>query len=176
MAMITQRLALRPMTQRDAPALFAILGNEEAMRFWHRPAIRRLEVVEEMVREQIAAAPACCYWTVFLEDDPIGSCDLSLIDRDQARAETGFLFRPDRWGHGYAGEAMAALADYAFDSLDLDVLVARTHVANKAARRVLEKLGFTLERVVQNHQPAPGIRMDCALYVLRRTSITQNGM
>ena len=98
MNLVTARLVLRPMVPKDAGALFAIFSDAEAMRFWHRPPIQRIEVVEEMVREQIAAGPQCLYWTVWLKDDAIGSCDLSLIDPERSRAETGFLFRRDCWG------------------------------------------------------------------------------
>lgn len=168
MNLITERLVLRPMAQGDAAALFAILGDPGAMQFWHRPAIERLEVVEEMVREQIAAREACRYWTAWLGDDAIGSCDLSLIEWERGRAETGFLFRRDQWGLGYALEAMKAVSAHGLGILGLDLLIARTHVENRPARRVLERLGFMLGGLVRDHEPAPGIRMDCALYFLRR--------
>jgi ribosomal-protein-alanine N-acetyltransferase len=177
MILTTTRLTLRPMAQTDAPALHAILGDPEAMRFWHRPAIPRLAVVEDMVREQIAARNLCHYWTVWREHDAIGSCDLSLIDREEGSAETGFLFRRDQWGLGFAGEAMAALVRHAFGDFGLSLLVARTHLGNAAARRTLERLGFGQEWVIAGYAPAPGLRMDCTVYVLRRQeSITQNGV
>ena len=168
MILTTQRLVLRPMEQADASALFAILGDVGAMRYWHRPAIARLEVVEEMVREQIAAHDICRYWTAWRGEDAIGSCDISLIDWAQAQAETGFLFRRDQWGFGLAQEAMAAVIDHAFETLELELLIAKTHEGNLAARRVLEKLGFKLDGIAGNYAPAPGIKMDCALYLLRR--------
>lgn len=168
MILTTERLSLRPMAQADAPALFAILGDDVAMRYWHRPAIARLAVVEEMVREQIAAHAICRYWTVWRRGDAIGSCDLSLIEWAEARAETGFLFRRDQWGFGLAFEAMTAVKAHAFEVLALERLTARTHVENKAARRVLERLGFKLEHIAGNHAPAPGLKMDCAFYALER--------
>ena len=168
MILATERLILKPMVQDDAPALHAILGDETAMRYWHRPAIARLAVVEEMVREQIAAQDICRYWTVWRGPDAIGSCDLSLIEWAQMRAETGFLFRRDQWGHGFAREAMAAVAGHAFEILELELLIAKTHAQNAAARRVLERLGFALEQIAGNYAPAPGLKMDCAFYTLRR--------
>jgi ribosomal-protein-alanine N-acetyltransferase len=167
MLLTTKRLALRPMAQSDAPALFAILGDSEAMRFWHRPPIARLAVVEEMVREQIAAGPLCRYWTVWRGDDAIGSCDLSFISPEDGEAQVGFLFRRDQWGFGFALEAMAAVTAHAFGPLGLSLLVARTDVNNARARRLLERLGFVLERVQEGEEPAPGIRMDVAVYLLQ---------
>ena len=177
MFLTTKRLTLRPMQQSDAPALFAILGDAEAMRFWQRPAITRLVVAEEMVREQIAAGALCRYWTVWQQADAIGSCDLSFIDSLEKRAETGFLFRRDQWGQGYAAEAMGAVIGHGFDGLGLQLLTASTHARNLRARRVLERLGFGLEGLVDGHQPVPGVVMDCAFYALRRqTSRSQKGV
>jgi RimJ/RimL family protein N-acetyltransferase len=164
MNLTTKRLILRPMAQSDAPALFAILGDAEAMRFWQRPPIRRLAVVEEMVREQIAAGPLCRYWTVWRDGDAIGSCDLSFISPEDGQAQTGFLFRRDQWGHGLAGEAMTAVTAHAFGPLGLSLLAARTHVENRRARRLLERLGFALDRIEQSD--APGIPMPVAVYLL----------
>jgi [ribosomal protein S5]-alanine N-acetyltransferase len=165
MFLTTKRLALHPMAQSDAQALFAILGDPEAMRFWHRPPIARLAVVEEMVREQIAAGPLCRYWTVWREGDAIGSCDLSFISPEDGEAQAGFLFRRDQWGQGFAGEAMAAVAAHAFGTLGLSLLVAKTHIENIRARQLLERLGFVLERV--QAEDTPGVRMDVAVYLLQ---------
>jgi ribosomal-protein-alanine N-acetyltransferase len=176
MILTTECLSLRPMLQSDAAPLFAILGDAEAMRFWQRPAITRLAIAEEMVREQIAAGTLCRYWTAWRQDDAIGSCDLSFIHPVEKRAETGFLFRRDQWGQGYATEAMRAVTSYAFDTLRLELLTASTHAQNFRARQVLERLGFRLEGLVEGHQPVPGVVMDCAFYALRcQTSLAQNG-
>jgi len=165
--LITKRLALRPMAQSDAPALFAILSDDDAMLYWHRPPIVRLTVVEEMVREQIAAAPLCRYWTVWRGQDAIGSCDLSFISPQDGEAQAGFLFRPDQWGQGFAHEAMAAVTAHAFGPLGLSLVIARTDIRNARARRLLERLGFVLERIQAEQAPSPGIRMDVAIYLLQ---------
>ena len=164
MILETDRLTLHPMVEGDAPALFAILGDPHAMRFWQRPPIARLAVVEEMVREQIAATPLCRYWTVWRDGDAVGSCDLSFISPEDGQAQTGFLIRRDQWGQGLATEAMAAVTAHAFGPLGLSLLVARTHVENLRARRLLERLGFALDRIEESD--APGIAMPVAVYLL----------
>jgi RimJ/RimL family protein N-acetyltransferase len=138
----TDRLILRPQEEADAPALFAILSDARAMRFWNRSTIARLAVVQELVREQQAAMAdgLCCYWTITEEGEAIGSIDLSLIQ--DGSAELGFLLRPDRWGLGLASEAVAAVIAQGFESLGLTRLAAAVQTANRAAARVLEKNGF----------------------------------
>src|SRR5690606_24112482 len=120
-----------------------------AMRFWNRPAMSDPAVVADLLAEQQAAADSgfCRYWTVLEDGDPIGSVDLSLIEK--AGAELGFLFRRDRWGHGLATEAVAAVVAEAFGPLRLTHLAAGVQAGNQAAIRVLEKSGFGRVRRAQ---------------------------
>jgi len=167
MILKTDRLALRPQQQGDAAALFAILGDHRAMQFWNRPAIARLAVVEELVREQQAAMAQglCRYWTVMRDGEAIGSVDLSLI-RDGS-AELGFLLRRDCWGAGLASEAVGVVVAHGFGALGLTRLAAAVQTENRAAARVLEKNGFAL--VEQARRPiASGDLRDCAFYARRR--------
>ena len=164
MILQTDRLILKPQTQADAPAIFAILSDSEATRFWNRPAISRLAVVEELVREQQAAMVqgVCRYWTVIRKDSAIGSVDLSLIQ--DGSAELGFLFRRDHWGLGLASEAVGAVITHALGALGLTRLAAVAQSANRAALRVLEKNGFAL---VESRPVvlADGQKKDCAFYL-----------
>jgi ribosomal-protein-alanine N-acetyltransferase len=163
----TDRLILRPQEDVDAPALFAILNDDRAMRFWNRSTIARLTVVEELVREQQAAMAEgqCCYWTLIQSDEAIGSIDLSLIEAGSA--ELGFLLRPDRWGRGLASEAVGAVVAHALGPLGLTRLAAAVQTANRAAARVLEKNGFVC---VAERRAAisSGELRDCAFYRLSR--------
>jgi ribosomal-protein-alanine N-acetyltransferase len=138
----TDRLILRPQEEADAAALFVILSDPRAMRFWNRSTIARLAVVQELVREQQAAMAdgLCCYWTITEHGEAIGSVDLSLIQ--DGSAELGFLLKPDRWGLGLASEAVAAVIAHGFETLHLMRLAAAVQTANHAAARVLEKNGF----------------------------------
>ena len=160
----TARLTLKPQAMADAPALFAVLRDGEAMRYWIRPPLTRLAVAEEILREQQAAMAAglCRYWTLWEGGDAIGSMDLSLI-RDGS-AELGFLLRRDRWGAGLASEAAAAVIAHAFGAMELSRLAAAALASNVAARRVLEKAGFALVAVRPVRLPG-GAVPDCAFYL-----------
>jgi RimJ/RimL family protein N-acetyltransferase len=166
MILRTTRLTLRPQEQGDAAALFAILGNHEAMRFWNRPALSHLGIAEELIAEQQAAMASeiCRYWTVLEGGDAVGSVDLSLIE--EAGAELGFLFRPDRWGRGLATEAVTAVVAQAFGPLRLTHLAAGVQAGNLAAIRVLEKAGFGQVKRAQVRL-AGGARADCVFYGLK---------
>ena len=163
MILKTDRLILHPQALADAPDLFAILSDPEAMRFWNRPAISRLAVVEELMREQQAAVAEglCRYWTVHLNNHAIGSMDLSLIQ--DGSAELGFVLRPDHWGAGLASEAVGAVVSHGLTALRLTRLAAVVQTENRAAARVLEKNGFTIAQ----SRPvllASGEKKDCVFY------------
>lgn len=142
MILQTDRLSLRPLEMGDAPALFAILGDAEAMQHWHRPPLPRLATVEALLADELAAMAAggFHYWTVLKDADAIGGIDLSHIAG--AAAQTGFLFRRDQWGRGLAREAMAAVIGHAFGALGLETLTALAAPANLRAQKLLAALAF----------------------------------
>ena len=168
----TARLHLRPLAPRDAEALFAILSDPEAMRFWDWPAFRELQTVREIVAGQMASMESgqACYWAACLKGSQaaIGTCDLSELDRHHGRAEVGFAFHRSYWGNGYALEAMTAVRDYALGPMALERLGARLHAGNHASRRLLERLGFSYEGRLAGHVVRDGARRDCLLYGLLR--------
>jgi hypothetical protein len=62
--------------------------------------------------------------------------------------ELGYVPAKAFWGHGYATEAVRAMARYGFEQAHLHRIVAATQPGNVASRRVLEHVGFVYERDV----------------------------
>lgn len=56
--------------------------------------------------------------------------------------EIGWRLPQSAWGQGYATEAAQAAAQFAFDVLDQDEIVAITTPSNKPSQRVMERLGM----------------------------------
>ncbi len=164
----TPRLHLRPIQLHDAADLFAGRGDDEVMRYWDWPAQKCVDQVRGIIGnhfEEIGAGRV--HWWVVATSPrgpAIGECDLSEIDLQHRRAEVGFLFRRDAWGHGYAQEAMARVMRFGFEELGLERLAARAHASNAASRRLLEKLGFVYEGTLRGHVLRDGERRDCVLY------------
>jgi RimJ/RimL family protein N-acetyltransferase len=177
MILKTERLSLRPLRAADAPDLFAILGDAEAMKFWDRPAIARTATATEIVASQLAAMEDghFLYWTVWRDEDAVGSIDLSALDFTHLRGEIGFLFRRDQWGQGYGREAMGALIQHAFRQLRLERLEAKVHAANMPAKKLLGLLGFMPEGRLSGHVLRDGIRHDVDVFGLLNRSDSQNG-
>lgn len=177
MILTTERLSLRRLRSADAPALFAILGDPQAMKFWDRPVIARTATAAEIVASQLAAMEDghFLYWTVWRDQDAIGSVDLSALDFSHRRGEIGFLFRRDQWGQGYGREAVAALIAHAFGQLKLERLEARVHAANVPAKRLLRLLDFAPEGRLSGYLLRDGTRHDVDVFGLLSKSTAKNG-
>lgn len=73
--------------------------------------------------------------------------------------EIGWRLAKQHWGQGFAPEAASAVLDFAFEHLDLprDEVVSFTTVTNHRSRRVMEKIGLTVDpRREFDHPMTPG--------------------
>jgi RimJ/RimL family protein N-acetyltransferase len=71
---------------------------------------------------------------------------LATEDTGCTEVEVGWAVIPERWGNGYATELAEAAVAYAFDTLDLQAVVAFALSHNFASRRVMDKTNFRYER------------------------------
>jgi ribosomal-protein-alanine N-acetyltransferase len=170
--LMTPRLTLRPLEKRDVDAVFAMMRDDETMRFWDWPAFKDRDVVADILDAQLADVTAgiAMYWVAVLTPggEAIGSCDLSDIDNHHKRAEVGFLFSRAYWGNGYAREAMEAIVGFATEDLKIERLWARFHTGNAASQRLLQRLGFIREGTLRGHIVRDGTRRDCEIYARMR--------
>jgi len=145
----TERLVLRAVTERDAPALYEIFSDPAVMRFWSRPPMESIEEAIALVREIESGwnARTLLQWGITSKGEGavIGTCTLYRWDRTHRRAELGYVLRRERWGAGIATEAVRAVLDHAFGTMNLHRIGADTDPRNAASARLLERLGFSRE-------------------------------
>jgi RimJ/RimL family protein N-acetyltransferase len=72
--------------------------------------------------------------------------------------EIGWRLAAEYWGRGLALEGAREVMRYAFDELGLDSLVSMTVPANRASRRVMEKLGMTHDPARRFRSPESSLR------------------
>jgi len=79
--------------------------------------------------------------------DSLGLC--GLVRREGLEfPDVGYAFLEIAWSKGYAQEAAAATIAHARDVLGLKTLAAITKPENKASQRVLEKVGFQFQGMI----------------------------
>jgi RimJ/RimL family protein N-acetyltransferase len=142
------------MTPEDAPALHAVLGDEESMR-WYPRAFTRGEV-DEWIARQIARYPTGTglLGVVLRESGQlIGDCGpvWQAVDAGP-EIEIGYHIHRDHRNRGYATEAARAVRDYAFTALpcdhETDHVISMIRPENLPSRRVAEKNGLSLRRTL----------------------------
>lgn len=150
MVIETERLLLRPLTREDEPALAAVLGDAETMR-WYPRALTR-EEAREWIERQMGRYPAGCGLLGMVEKQSgrlIGDCGPVWQEIEgTAELEIGYHVNRERWNLGFATEAARAVMDYGFRRFDVERVVSMIRPENGASRRVAEKNGLTVDRVV----------------------------
>jgi ribosomal-protein-alanine N-acetyltransferase len=85
-------------------------------------------------------------FAVVLDERLIGTVSFH-VEPAKRDAMVGYAIARAQWGRGIAVEAASAAIDWAFAEHDLAEVWASTDVAHARSRRVMEKLGMTLDRV-----------------------------
>jgi [ribosomal protein S5]-alanine N-acetyltransferase len=174
----TERLTLRPFTDADADALFALQSNAHVLRYWDSPpwtdpgrAQRFIAGCRQLAEEGTGARLAIDRAT----DGFIGWCSLGRWNADYRSASLGYCLSDAVWGHGYATEAARALLQWAYDTLDLNRVQAEVDTRNVPSARVLEKLGFVREGTLREDCIVNGDVSDSWVYgLLRREWLPSN--
>ncbi len=148
----TERLSLRQFTADDAPFILELV-NEPS--FIQNIGDRGVRMLSDAVR-YIEAGPVSSYarngfglYLVTLKEsgESVGMC--GLIKRDALDdVDIGYAYLPKFWSKGYAVEAALAVKEQG-RNLGLTRLVGVTDPANTGSIRVLEKIGFTFEKMIQ---------------------------
>lgn len=149
----TPRLVLREMTPEDAPALHAVLGDPETMR-WYPRSFTREEVQQWIERQMGRYSSGVGLLGLELKENGhfIGDCGLvwQQIEADAGTTdlEIGYHVHTNYRNRGLATEAARAVRDYAFDTLGAVSVISMIRPENLPSRRVAEKNGLTVDRVV----------------------------
>ena len=170
--LVTARLRLRPFTDADADALYALHGDAFVLRYWDAPpwteparAERFLATCRQLAEEGTGARLAMDRAT---DGAFLGWCGLTRWNPDFRSASLGYCLTEAAWGQGYATEAAGALLRWAFDTLDLNRVQAETDTRNVASARVLEKVGFVREGTLREDCVVNGVVSDSWVFGLLR--------
>jgi RimJ/RimL family protein N-acetyltransferase len=133
--LVTERLTLRPIEERDRQALIPALNNLNVSRWTGR------------IPYPYGPEDADAFF-VYLRQKPENTLVLAITRSDTLigviglEGELGYWLAEPHWGQGFGTEAARAVVDHAFTRLDHDALHASYHLGNAASRRILLGLGF----------------------------------
>jgi RimJ/RimL family protein N-acetyltransferase len=149
----TERLILRPMTEKDADFILELLNDPSFIRYIGDRKVRTLEAAQAYITNGPVASYAQNGFGLYLVElkesgESMGMC--GLIRRNTLKdVDIGYAFLPKFWSRGYAFEAAGEMKRYAREELQLKRLVAVVDPENPASIRLLEKLGMKFEKMVR---------------------------
>lgn len=148
----SERFTLRPLKRSDAAALFPTLSDEDQCRYLTRPAFESEEELWGWLAE-----PGWPGLTWIAEDDQ-GEVTARFVAVPAHGSspeygnvfEVGYITVMHRQGEGIARECMEALIAHLWES-GARRLTAEVDTRNTASVRLLERLGFTREAHLRQH-------------------------
>jgi ribosomal-protein-alanine N-acetyltransferase len=167
----TARLRLREIVLADAPALLAIHGDADAMRWFGTDPPTELaqaaKLVENFANLRLQPNPGT-RWGIERRSDGrlVGTCGLFKWHRGWQSCTTGYELGREAWGQGLMREALAAVFAWGFEHMSLARIEAQVHPDNAASLRLLRGLGFVDE----------GLAREAGFWLGQRHDMVQLGL
>jgi len=151
---INQTLELRPISERDAEPMFAVINRDrDHLRRW-LPWVDGTQSVEDSrsfcgtaVRQ--SAANNGFHAGVWHDGNIVGVIGHHGIDWSNRRTSIGYWLAKAAQGRGIMTAACRAVVDYNFKSLDLNRIEIRCATENHRSRAIPHRLAFKLEGVIR---------------------------
>ncbi|WP_139364865.1 GNAT family N-acetyltransferase [Sutcliffiella halmapala] len=166
----TERLILRQVKAVDAGSLLTYLSDPDVMK---HVGLLPFESIEDALGEiswydSIYKEKTGIRWGITLKDEGevIGSCGFLKMASQHFRAEIGTELSKEYWGQGIASEALEAVIQYGFNSLDLQRIEGLIEPANLSSQKLFEKHGFLREGLLRKYEFTCGKFDDLYLYSL----------
>ena len=106
---------------------------------------------------------------IFVDGKAVGNISVEQKEDVYRRdGEIGYLLLTEYWSKGIMTEAAKEICRIAFEKLDIIRITGLYYGPNTASGRVLEKLGFTLEGTLRQHEMCRGELIDIQILGLLR--------
>jgi len=150
MKIVTERLCLRDVTEKDYDFIYELDNNEFIQRYESdtMPTKEEIDKKFSKILESISTTPRTYYSLIItrLSDlAPVGRVVLWEIGSSIKEWEMGWDVHPDYIGNGYAPEAAKALLEFAFNELAVHRIQALCNDKNSNSEKVMIKIGMIKE-------------------------------
>lgn len=157
---------LREFERADTDAATAILGDDrvtQSLSFDSRSR-SQVESMLDGVVERARQEPRSEYYLAVDAPDLVGFVRLGLSGVQAAKL--GYAIHADRWGNGYASQAVSLIIEFGFGSIGLHRISAAIGAENSASIALVKKLGFTFEGTLRDHVFTNGAWRESLLFSL----------
>jgi RimJ/RimL family protein N-acetyltransferase len=146
----TPRLTLRPFGAGDRPAMIALQGDPQVMRYYGNGEALSPAQVELVLDAHIHCRDKYYWaWAASLNDDPacFGQITAMPVEwNSHPWIELCWLLMPGRWRRGYATEGVRAVMQHGVKDLGWRNMMASADIRNLPSLRVMIKNNMTFAR------------------------------
>ncbi|MGL5836683.1 MAG: GNAT family N-acetyltransferase [Waterburya sp.] len=168
----TEKLWLRQTIQEDTEAVFAVFSEPNVTQFHNLDTFTHLEEAVRVIegRAKGFKSERGIRWGIALKPNNylIGSCGLTW-NKEANAAEIGYELASQFWRQGIMSEALKAILQYGFGNREVQFVIAHIMLENIASRRLLEKLGFQSQGILQEHGFWKGKHHDLEQFMLLKS-------
>ena len=165
---ISERLYLRPVTEGDAEAIYALVdADRERLAEWlpwaaeQTPAGTREFIAESRAQEGRDDG----FQAALVRDGEVaGVAGYHGVDRLNRSTSIGYWLASAHQGKGVMTAAVRALVEHAFGAWEMNRIAIEAAVENRRSRAIPERLGFTAEGVMREAELVGGRFLDAVLY------------
>ncbi len=144
----TERLLIRPTSEKDAELIYELLNTPKFLKFVGDRQIHSIQVAEQYIKTQMLPQLSTLGYSSYsiitkADGSKVGTC--GLYNRDGVDGiDIGFGLLPQYEGMGYAYESAYRLMRAAFEDFEIEEIKAITAKENISSQRLLEKLGLEM--------------------------------
>jgi len=163
---VTERLMMSHVTYADCGFIVELLNEPSFRRYIGDKGVRNLQDARRYLNDAYLAHYATHGYGLYrvslrADDAPLGIC--GLVKREAfPEPDIGFAFLKAHWAKGYAFESATAVLQEARDVFGLTRILAIVDSENESSVKLLERLGFSFERMVR----MPGESVDIRQYAI----------
>lgn len=172
--LFTKRLILEPLTLVDIQAIYDIAKNKKSIEDFQYVASSVDDVKTWL--EPSYHDPKNLIWVIRKQGQTIGLFEVYFAaeysDLETGVCRIGYFLDFREHNRGYATEALFAVVNWLFLYAEIERIEAGVTLHNVASYRILEKVGFIREKIVENNWEWYGKVYDSAYYYLPKASIT----
>lgn len=142
----TERLTLTPPTEADADFVLELLNDPGWIQNIGDRGVRTLDDAKAYIRDRFGKS----LWLVVRDPagERVGMCGIVEGREGLDSPDLGYAFLARHSGKGYATESARAVLAHAREVLGLTKIAAITAPANTPSQRVLEKIGFRFQQMI----------------------------
>lgn len=174
----TTNLLLREVVERDVEEVFLLRSDKDIMKYIPRPLAQTKEDAFERIRifKENKENEEGINWAITQKgnDKMLGVIGVFRIEKENLRAEVGYMILPDYQGKGIIGEALEKVMDFAFKQVKLHSLTAIIDPRNTASERVLQRANFIKEAHFKEDCYHNGEFLDSVHYSILSTNFLSN--